>query len=143
MGKPNAIKKGGGDDVRLQITKPARAAGLVRENSEGEWTALSDVHVWGFDGLLLVIGDDVDMAYRADLVSKAAGYTESVHGGYRATVSEAGNGYQVQLPGARSAGFEVGDDAPVVTADSVLVIHDGDGSQLATDLAAIRREQSK
>ena len=143
MAEHNSIKKGGGDDVRLQITGPAREAGLVRENAEGEWTALSDVYVWGFDGLLLVIGDDVDMAYRADLVSKAAGYTESVHGGYRATVSEAGNGYQVQLPGARSAGFEVGDDAPVVTADSVLVIHDGDGSQLATDLAAIRREQSK
>ena len=136
----NSIKESGGG-VALQVTGPARETGLVLEDVDGEAKELSDVYVWGFDGLLLVVGAGVDMGHRADLVSAAAGDTESVHGGYPATIEVAGNGYQVQLPGAEAAGFEQGDTAPVVTADSVLVIHDGDGARVAGDLATIRREQ--
>jgi len=135
MGEPNSIKKGGGDDVRLQVTLPARESGLIDNTDRAE------VMAWGFDGLIVVIGRRVDMGYRADLVSKAAGYTNSIHGGHEVAITQAGHGYQVNLPVAKSAGFEVGDNAPVVTADRLLIIHDGTQAQMAEDLAAIRREQ--
>ena len=132
---PNSIKKGGGDDVRLQVTIPARESGLIDDSDRAE------VIAWGFDGLILVIGRWVHMGYRADLVSKAAGYTDSIHGGHKVAITPAGHGYQVNLPVAKSAGFEVGDDAPVVTADRLLIIHDGTQRQIAEDLATFRREQ--
>jgi hypothetical protein len=102
----------------------------------------AEVIAWGFDGLIVVIGRWVDMGYRADLVSKAAGYTESIYGGHEVAITQAGHGYQVNLPVAKSAGFEVGDDAPVVTADRLMIIHDGTQGQIAEDLATIRREQT-
>jgi len=135
MGEPNSIKKGGGDDVRLQVTLPARESGLIDNTDRAE------VMAWGFDGLIVVIGRQVDMGYRADLVSLAAGYTNSIHGGHEVAITKAGHGYQVNLPVVKSAGFEVGDNAPVVTADRLLIIHDGTQAQMAEDLAAIRREQ--
>lgn len=141
MGRTNQIKKGGGDELRLQITGPARDAGLVLEDSEGNATELASVYVYSFDGLVLVVSQSVDMGYRAGLVASAAGDTESMFGGYPATVAQAGNGYQVNLPGASEAGFRVGDNAPVVSAPDMLAIHDGTQSRVADDLATIRREQ--
>jgi len=138
----NQIKKGGGDDeLRLQITEPARSSGLVSEGGDGEAARLASVHVYGFDGLLLVVDDSVAMRHRAELVSSAASDTESVHGGRTASVALAGNGYQVNLPGASAAGFSVGDKAPVVAADGLLAIHAAGGARVATDLATLRREQ--
>jgi len=141
MAEHNSIKKGGGDELRLQVTGPARKAGLVSEDIEGNADHLASVYVYGFDGLVLVINQSVDMGYRAGLVASAAGDTESMFGGYPATVAEAGNGYQVNLPGASEAGFRIGDDAPVISAPDMLVIHDGTQARVGEDLATIRREQ--
>jgi hypothetical protein len=136
----NPIKESG-DGLALQITKPARAAGLVQELPNGD-ADRSDVYVYGFDGLLVVLDESVDMGHRADIVSSAAGDTESMHSGRRATVAQGGNGHQVNLPGCKQAGFEVGDDAPVVPAPGMLVIHDGTNARIAEDLKTLRKEQT-
>lgn len=127
------------DGLALQVTKKARdKAGLVKENSDGEATHLSDVFVYGFDGLLVVVGADVSMAHRAEIVATAARDTDSIHEGVRSTLATAGNGYQVQLPGGTSAGFFEGDSADVQAIDGVLFIHDGTNGRLIDDLATIR-----
>ena len=127
--------------ITLQVTRPARKAGLVVEDANGDATQLSGVYVYGFDGLILVIGRSVDMGHKADLVSTAAGDTGSIHGGRPASLSEAGNGYKVQLPGCKETGLDEGDKAPVEPADGVLIIHDGTQRRLVEDLAAMRSEQ--
>ena len=58
--------------------------------------------------------DRVSVADRAELVATAARDIDSIHRGAPATVEIAGNGYQVQLPGCRAAGFHGGDRAPAV-----------------------------
>ena len=136
----NQVKKGG-DGLRLQVTKPARKAGLVEENTDGEPIRLASVYVYGFDDLLLVVNQTVDMGHRADLISTVAQSTESMHGGYPATIAEAGNGYQVNLPGAGDAGFRVGDKAPVVPTDGMLLIHNGTQRELIERILTLREEQ--
>jgi len=137
-----ATTKGGGDgDLRLQITKPARRAGLVQENSDGEPTDMAEVYVYSFDGVLVILDKKVHMGRRADIISKAAGATESMHGGIPAKVAQAGNGYQVNLPEARPAGFEVGQEVRLRDADAMLVIHDGTNAGVADDLQELRQEQ--
>lgn len=137
---PNRIKRSGGG-LALQITEPARDAGLVLEDSNGEATRLADVWVYGVDDCLLVIDDRVTAADRAALVASAARDTDSIYAGRRASVEIAGHGYLVQLPECRRAGFHEGDRAPTVTRDGLLVIHDGTQRRLADDLATIRDEQ--
>ena len=138
---PNSIKRSAGG-LALQITKPARQAELVVEDSDGTATRRAEAHIYGFDGLLLVVdSENVAMNHRAELVAAAAGDTASIHRGGRATVEIAGNGYQIQLPGCREAGFEVGDTAPVRAKKGVLMIHDGGNSRLAGDLFTLRGEQ--
>jgi len=135
----NSIKESGGG-LALQVTGPARDAGLVRENADGEATRLSGVYVYGFDGLLVVVdAERVSTAERAEIVSTATEATDSIHRGEAATVEVAGNGYQVQLPGAESAGFDVGDTAPVVLSDGLLVIH-GDADTEVVDLVSTVRD---
>ena len=135
----NSIKESGGG-LALQVTGPARDAGLVRENADGEATRLSGVYVYGFDGLLVVLdAERVSTAERAEIVSTATEATESIHRGEAATVAMGGNGYQVQLPGAESAGFDVGDTAPVVLSDGLLVIH-GDADREVVDLVSTVRD---
>ncbi len=137
----NSIKESA-DGLALQVTKPARDADLVVEDANGDPKQLSGVYVYGFDNLLLVVGaDHVSASDRAELVASATQDTESIHRGGTASIATAGNGYQVQLPGCRAAGFSVGDSAPVVPQQGVLIIHDGTQRRLAEDLAAIRREQ--
>ena len=137
----NSIKRSAGG-LALQITKPARQAGLVVEDSDGRATRRAEAHVYGFDGLVLAVDSvNVAMSHRAELVSTAASDTESIHRGGKATVESAGNGYQIQLPGCREAGFEERDTAPVRSGAGILVIHDGTKSRLAGDLLTIRDEQ--
>ena len=137
----NRIKDSAGG-LALQVTKETRDAGLVLENMDGEATRLADVIVYGFDDLLLVIDTDrVTAADRAELVASAARDIKSIYQGSKASIQISGHGYQVQLPGARDAGFNLGDKAPVRTVDSVLVIHDGTQRRLAEDLITIREEQ--
>jgi hypothetical protein len=90
---------------------------------------------------LSVIPENVSMSHRAELVATVAGDTESIHRGGKAMVEIAGNGYQIQLPGCREAGFEEGDTAPVRSRDGVLIIHNGRHSRLAGDLLTIRGAQ--
>jgi hypothetical protein len=137
----NQIKRSS-EGLALQVTKPARAAGLVEETSDGEATRLADVWVYGFDDLLVVVdADRVTAADRAALVATAARDTDSVYGGHISTVSVAGNGYQVQLPSCEAAGFRLDDRAPVVPRQGLLVIHDGTHTRLAEDLGTLREEQ--
>ena len=137
----NRIKRSAGG-LALQITKPARQAGLVVEDNDGTATRRAETRVYGFDGLVLVVdSENVSMSHRAELVATAAGDTESIHRGGKATVEIAGNGYQIQLPGCREAGFEEGDTAPVRSRDGILVIHDGRQSRLAGDLLTVRGAQ--
>jgi hypothetical protein len=51
----NQIKSSGAAGAALQVTKPARAAGLVEEDEEGETTYLSEVRVFAFEYPLLRI----------------------------------------------------------------------------------------
>ena len=137
----NNIKRSAGG-LALQVTKQARQAGLVVEDNDGTATRRAEAHVYGFDGLVLVIdSENVAMNHRAELVVTAAGDTESIHRGGKATVEIAGNGYQIQLPGCREAGFNEGDTAPVRSRDGVLIIHDGRHSRIAGDLLTIRGAQ--
>jgi hypothetical protein len=145
----NQIKKSGTEGLALQITKPARAAELVEETSEGDATYQADVRVYAFDHLLLVVDiDKVTPADTADLVAAAARDTKTIYQAMDASIQIAGNGYQVQLPPARDAGFAEGDRAPCHTARGVLIISNddstaagADAARLAGDLVTIRTDQ--
>lgn len=137
----NSIKQSAGG-LALQITTPAREAELVIEDSDGTATRRAEVYVYGFDGLLLLVDkQNVAVSHRAELAATAAADTDSIHRGEIATVEIAGNGYQIQLPGCREAGFEMGDAAPVVVSRGVIIIHEKSQKQLADDLRTIRNEQ--
>ena len=138
----NSLKSSAGGTA-LQVTKSAREAGLVQEDAEGDAIHLAGVYVYGFDGLLLVVdAQRVSSVHRSHMVTIAASRSESIYRGEAASVEIAGNGYQVQLPGCKAAGFEVGDDGHVVSADGVIVIHDGGQFDIADELVGIRRDQA-
>jgi hypothetical protein len=145
----NQIKASGADGVALQVTTPARAAGLVEEDNDGEATYLADVRVYAFDDLLLVVDlEAVTTAHTTELVVAAARDTNSIYRAMDASVQIAGNGYQVQLPPAADASLREGDAAPCQSALGVLVISNHKETQteintarLAADLITIRNEQ--
>ena len=138
---PNTIKRSG-DGLALQVTKPARAAGLVEETDD-EPTRLADIRVFAFDGLLLVIDlNRITNENMVELATSAALDTVSIHRVTNASLQIAGNGYQVQLPGAADAGFHVGDRAPCTPAQNLLVIAAEGSGRVAADIATIRREQA-
>lgn len=143
---PNRIKESGEKGVALQVTKPARATGMVEETSEGKATRLADVRVFSFDGLLMVVDlDRVDTEDVAELVASAAGDTKSIYRAKDASLQISGGGYQVQLPPADDAGFSVGDSAPTHTAPGVIFItplDSGGAARLAADLVSIREDQT-
>lgn len=129
------------EGLALQVTKEARDAGLVEEDAEGDATRRAEVWVYGFDGLLMVVDAvRVTESDRADLVADAAGYTDSIYGGGLSRIAQAGNGYQVQLPGAEQAGFSL-DDSVVTTAGNGLLVIDDGQERLAADLVAARNGQ--
>jgi len=137
----NSIKDSAGG-LALQLTKPARKAGMVVEDTDGEATRLAEVYVYGFDGLLLLIdADNVSARDRAEMVASAAKDTESIYQGTMSTVGIAGNGYQIQLPGCREAGFTLGDTAPTAVEQGIIVVHDGSNARVAQDLLTIRDTQ--
>ncbi|WP_227357277.1 hypothetical protein [Haladaptatus salinisoli] len=134
---PNKIKRSG-DGLALQVTKPARAAGLVEETDD-ETTSLADVRVFAFDGLLLVVDiDRITDENIVELTTSAARDTVSIHRVTDASLQIAGNGYQVQLPGAADAGFHVGDRAPCTSVPNLLVIAAEGSERVAADIATIR-----
>ena len=137
---PNKIKRSG-DGLALQVTKPARAAGLVEETDD-EPTRLGNIRVFAFDGLLLVVDiDRITDENIVELVTSAALDTVSIHRVANASLQIAGNGYQVQLPGAADAGFHVGNRGPCTPAPNLLVIAAEESGRVAADIATIRREQ--
>lgn len=141
---PNDIKRSGVDGLALQVTEPARSAGLVEENSERDATYLADVRVYNFNNLLLVVDrEEVPQKDIAELVAASARDTKTIYQAQNASVHISGNGYQVQLPGAEDAGFRVGDTAPCKPASGLLVIHrhSDDAVRLGRDLVSMRREQ--
>jgi hypothetical protein len=137
---PNKIKRSG-DGLALQVTKPARAAGLVEETDD-EPARFADIRVFAFDGLLLVMDiDRITDENIVELATSAALDTVSIHRVANASLQTAGNGYQVQLPGAADAGFHVGDRAPCTPAPNMLVIAAEESGRVAADIVTIRREQ--
>jgi hypothetical protein len=145
----NSIKKSGAGGLALQVTRPAREAELVEENSEGDARYLADVRVFSFDHLLLVVDvDKIESAHTADLVASAARDTDSVYRARDASIQIAGHGYQIHLPTAEDAGFRNGDSAPCHPARNMLAISKEDGTsagadatRLARDLATLRSQQ--
>lgn len=138
---PNKIKRSG-DGFALQVTKPARAAGLVEETNE-ESARFADIRVFAFDDHLLVV--DIDRIIDenvVELATSAALDTVSIHRVTNALLQIAGNGYQVQLPGAADAGFHVGDRAPCTPAPNLLVIAAEGSERVAADIVTIRKEQA-
>ena len=146
---PNQIKFSGAAGAALQVTKPARAAGLVEEDEERGATYLAEVRVFAFDQLLLVVDlEAVSTAHTTELVVAAAQDTDSIYRAIDASVQVAGNGYQIQLPPAEDASFREGDNAPCQSARGILIISRDDGTaagaaaaRLAGDLITIRHEQ--
>lgn len=124
------------------MTKPARRAELVLEDADGEATRLADVYVYGFDTLLVVVdANTVSGSHRAELVAAAARDTGSIYRGTAASVQIAGNGYQVQLPGCKDAGFSEEDRAPAVPGEGILLVHDGSQRRFVEDLKELRQAQ--
>lgn len=143
----NSIKEVQGSPA-LQITKPARSAGLVEEDDEGETRYRADVHLHAVDDLVLVIDRDrVDMEDRAELVRAAIRYQESTHQSRRAKILHKGNGYMVTLGDlATDAGFEVGDPAPTSPAPGLILINRKNVSGLTEPidgLVGLRQEQAE
>ena len=137
---PNTIKRSG-DGLALQVTKPARAAGLIEE-TDNEPARFADIRVFAFNGLLLVVDiDRITNENMVELATSAALDTVSIHRVANASLQIAGNGYQVQLPGAADAGFHVGDRAPCTSAPNLLVIATEGSRRVAADIVTIRKEQ--
>lgn len=140
----NSIKHSG-DGFALQITKPARSAGLVEETKDGNASYRADVRVHAFRDLLLVVDlERVDEEDEAEMVATTVRDTKTAYQSINAGVHIAGEGYQVHLPVANDAGFETSDIAPVHPAPNILVISaktSTDSARLAKDLVSIRKEQ--
>jgi len=140
----NSIKSSGEDGLALQVTKPARSAGLVEENNEGNATYLANVRVYSFEDLLIAASLDTDHLKPeaiAELVASATRDTASVYQAINASVHISGDGYQVQLPPAEDAGFYQGDTAPVKPLPGLLFIYRDRLKRLVDGLAVLRRDQ--
>lgn len=139
----NRIKRSGGG-LALQVTTPAREAGLVRETDDGDVRDLADVFIVAVDDTLLV-GDRAELTGRdrIELVDALARDADSLYRIMFASIQQEGNGYQVQLPNARDAGFEKGDHAPVTVGNDLFVVHDGEPRRVerADAVVALRGEQ--
>lgn len=143
-GVPSDITTAGDGRLTLQVTKHAKSAGLVEENSEDEATYLADVRVYAFEDLLLVVDRNADKVRdedTAELVASTARDTGTAYQAIDATVSISGGGYRVQLPPATDAGFRKGQTPHVATAPGILAIYRTRSDRLAKDLVTIRRNQ--
>lgn len=133
-----------GDGLALQVTKPARSAGIVEEDADGDTRHRAAVVAYGFDDLILVLDRDTDrvpMADRAELVALAASETESIHRGIDTRIQHSGHGYRVQVP-ATGTGFGVGDSPPCHAAPGLLVMAPLDAEVGTRHLLETRRTQA-
>jgi hypothetical protein len=141
----NSIKQIGGAPA-LQVTKPARAAGLVEEDSEGDVQYRADVLVHAVDDLLVVVDRDrVEAAARGKLIRRAIEYRDSTHRASFTQVQPKGHGYAIVLgQPAGDAGFEVGERAPVTPVQGALIINRMDApdiTRVVSGLETLRRNQ--
>lgn len=140
---PNQLTTAG-DGLALQVTNPARSAGLVEEDADGATTHRSAVVAYGFDDCILVIDRDTDrvpMADRVELVTQAATETESIHRGIDTRIQHSGNGYRVQVP-ATGTGLAAGDGLPCHHAPGLLVMAPLDAAVRPRRLLETRRTQA-
>ena len=140
---PNQLTTAG-DGLALQVTDPARSAGLVEEDADGTATHRSAVVAYGFDECILVIDRDTDrvpMADRVELVTQAAADTESIHRGIDTKIQHSGNGYRVQVP-ATGTGLAAGDGLPCHAAPGLLVMVPLDAEIRPRRLLETRRTQA-
>ncbi len=140
---PNQLTTAG-DGLALQVTTPARSAGLVEEDADGTTTHRSATVAYGFDECILVIDRDTDripMADRVELVTKAATDTESIHRGIDTRIQHSGNGYRVQVP-ATGTGLTAGDGLPCHAAPGLLVMAPLDAAIRPRRLLETRRTQA-
>jgi|AntDeeMinimDraft_4_1070355.scaffolds.fasta_scaffold03601_3 hypothetical protein len=142
----NSIKRPS-DGLAYQITRPAREAGLVEENEEGDASYLATVRVHAVDGLLLIVDvDDLTNEEEADLHATAIQDTDSTYTSIEGSVTPSGNGYQVQVSNAPDANLMEGDTPSETTAPGVVILagksrNGGSIDRLASDLATIRNDQ--
>lgn len=132
------------DTLRLQVTNPARAAGLVEETGKGDdrrTTYRADVRVHAFDRLILIGDTTIDDARWAYLVRKAAEYTESSYRATETSLQHDGNGYSVGLGPASDAGFYLDDTPGVHTGPKLLILTDDSVAKLGQELTDLRKDQ--
>lgn len=134
--------------LALQATTALRDAGLVAYSRDesgqliGDSIDRSDVWVVGFDNLLLTVGQEaVSDPHRLELIQAALRDTESLYHCEPASVSQSGNGFQVQLPGATRAGFRKGETVHCRQYNGIVCIHPEDEHRLPDDLLEIRASQ--
>jgi len=134
--------------LALQATTALRDAGLVAYSRDesgqliGDSIDRSDVWVVGFDTLLLVVGQEtVSDPHRLELIQRALRDTESLYHCQPASVSQSGNGFQVQLPGATRAGFCKGETVYCRHHDGIVCIHPEEEQRLPDELVALRASQ--
>jgi len=132
--------------LAIQVTAVARDNGFIREDENGNVRhRATELYAYSFDGLILVVDTErVEPFERADLVVVAAQDSESIHHGGTTAISDAGNGYKIQLPGAVPAGFAHTDgraDVHIAGEDGLLFVYHPDQRLLVDDLLVIRREQ--
>lgn len=140
---PNQLTTAG-DGLALQVTGPARSAGLVEEDADGATTHRSAVVAYGFDGCILVIDRDTDrvpMVDRVELVTRAAADSESIHRGIDTKIQHSGNGYRVQVP-TTGTGLAAGDGLPCHAAPGLLVMAPLDAAVRPRRLLETRRTQA-
>ena len=143
---PTPITDSETDGIALQITQPARAAGLVEENTDGDPTSLAPVRVYTFNDVLLVVDRaQMDAQAVADLVAVTIQDTKRISQGIDAKLRVTTNGYEVQLPATSTASFAVGDTVVAVPAPNMLVLRkrNWDGTRLVEDLVTMRQEQAE
>jgi hypothetical protein len=142
----NSIKRPS-DGLAYQITRPAREAGLVEENEEGDASYLATVRVHAVDSLLLIVDvNELTSEEEADLHATAIRDTGSTFTSIKVSVSHSGHGYQIQVSNAPDAGLREGDTPVESVAPGVVVLSgkDSDGrktTRLAEDLVTLRRQQ--
>lgn len=141
---PNRLKDSG-ESVALTVTKPAREAGLVGEESTDDSTSPATVCVYAFNDVLLVVDrEEMDTQSVADLLAVTANDTKKIYCGMDASVREVNDSVTVELPPADIVGFTTGDVAVAHPAPNLLVItnRNRDSTQLARDIVTMRRDQA-
>lgn len=137
---PNKLKKSGGGTA-IQITKPARQAGMLKDNNS-ENLRLAEVRIYSFDRLL--VATDIERMNQkeiSEIIIQAIEGTQTVFDAKKGRIQSAGNGYQLQLPPAEDAGFEIGDTLECQSAPGLLIFTGVGVNPIKSKLLETRRTQ--